>query len=141
MKAPAWFERELRAFDEDLRLRWSVKKELWLIERRVRRALHPGTIKTDLEDDDSIRARDGYLLVASIPPRGLSRFVFQKLRESDLWQTGWKRVADELEAAEQAAEQKAWSDFSADVAGLSDEVYSFIARREGRQVFSLGFPE
>lgn len=140
MEAPSWFVRELEAFDPDLRLRWSPRLELWQLERRVRRSLHPGTIATDGWHDDLIRARDGYLLVASVPPNGLGRGIFQKLRNSDLWSNGgWKKIADDLDAAEGAIEAKRDAQWNAEVRQRSAVAYDYIARREGRQVFNAGW--
>lgn len=140
MKAPAWFLRELQDFDSDLRLRWSPKLELWQIERRVRRSLHPGTIRCDGWHDDFIRAREGYLLVASVPARGLSRTIFERLRASDLWANGgWARVASELEAAEEQAESARETAFANEMGGISREVYDLIKHREGRSVYNAGW--
>lgn len=139
MEAPAWFARELRAFDSDLRIRWSRRLQLWQIERRVRRGLHPGTIRNDGWHDDFIRAQDGYMLVASARPGKLGRSIFQKLRDSDLWANGgWQKVADELEAAEERAEEKHWENFGADVRSMSAEVFRFLQHRNGQVIFNAG---
>jgi hypothetical protein len=141
MKPPEWWTRELRAFDPDLRTRWSPKVELWMIERRVRRSLALGTIKEDPNDDDVVRARDGFLHVASLPPRGFSRYALEKLKAADLWtQGGWEKIDRELCEAEAALEEKQWKDFDQDLHHMHREVYRFLSHREGRSCFSGGFP-
>ncbi len=140
MNAPGWFLKELKAFDEDLRLRWSSRVELWQLERRVRRSLHPGTVKCDDYHDDYIRARDGFILVASVPPNGLSRSIFEKLRASDLWANGgWQKLEDDLQVAEAVAEERRRQDFSRDIRDLSKDAWNWIAQREGRQIFNAGW--
>jgi len=140
MKAPDWFIKELRAFDSDLRLRWSPRLELWQLERKVRRSLHPGTIRCDGWHDDYIRARDGYLLVASLPPNGFSKTVFEKLRNADLWsQGGWKKIADAVDAYEDQMEEEKWRKFSEEMRDYSKDVYNFLSLREGRTVYNAGW--
>lgn len=137
---PEWFLRELHQFDADLRVRWSPRRELWQLERRVTRSLHPGTIRNDGWHDDYIRAQDGFILVAEIPPRQFHRTIFDKLRASDLWSNGgWEKVADEIEALEQAEEDKKWANFSDDIAYRSKEIYEWWKIRDGRTVFSHGW--
>jgi hypothetical protein len=139
MKAPTWFLRELKAFDPDLRLRWSPRLELWQIERQVKRSVHPGTIRNDGWHDDYIRASDGYILVASVPPHLLVRSIFQKLKDSDLWaRGGWEKVINEIETAERIEEEKKWEDFGADVRYSSAELYHFLKHRNGQSVYAPG---
>ena len=141
MQAPEWFLKEMESFDPDLRLRWSQRLQLWQLERRVKRSLHPGTIRSDSYHDDFIRAQDGYLLVASIPPKGLTRSVFAKLRASDLWANGgWKTMADELDELDRQAEEKIWNDLSDDITYRSKELYDFWAIRQGRRILNAGHP-
>ena len=139
--APEWFLKELAAFDPDLRLRWSPRSQVWALERQVRRSLHPGTSKGDTWDDDYIRARDGYILVATIPPHGLHRYIFQKLRDSDLWsQGGWQAVADRLDEMEEEAEKASWAAFERESGAMWRDAYNIISMREGRTVFNPGVP-
>lgn len=116
--------------------------EMWQLERRVRRSLHPGTIRCDGWHDDYIRARDGYLLVASVPPNGLGRHVFERLRDSDLWANGgWKRIADQLDEADEIREEKMWEKFSSTVRDESRDVYRFLSLRRGSTVFNSGWAQ
>lgn len=137
--APQWFLDELRAFDPDLRLRWSIRTHSWALERQVRRGLHPGTTKGDPFSDDYIRARDGYILVGTIPFGGLHRYVFQRLRDSDLWaRGGWQRVADEMDQADEMTEQARLEKFSRENREYARDLYNLYAIRDGRTVFNAG---
>lgn len=141
MMAPAWFKRELNAFDPDLRVRWSRRLELFQLERRVKNALHPGTVRNDAYHDDQIRAADGYILVASIPPRGFGRHIFDRLRASDLWSNGgWERIADELDAMDERAEELRQKALEGENEAIAREIYDLWAHRSGRSVYSTGFP-
>jgi hypothetical protein len=136
LKAPKWFVTELHEFDPDLRIRWSGHMEMWHLERQVRRGLHPGTIRTDGYHDDYVRARDGFILVACVPPRMLCREIFEKLRTSDLWSNGgWQKIIRDIEEGEQAVEDKKWTDFQDKIKHLSAEVYNFISYRSGSRIF------
>ena len=137
--APAWFLKELREFDPDLRLRWSRMRELWQLERRVTRSLHPGTIRNDNYHDDYIRAQDGYVLVASIPHGTFGRHIFERLRAADLWSNGgWARIAREIEEFEEAEEELKWKKFGETLQEESREVYDLMKIRDGRTVFNIG---
>ena len=141
MQAPEWFLKELHAFDPELRVRWSARLELFQLERRVRNALHPGTIRNDGWHDDVIRAADGYILVASIPPGSFGRHIFEKLRASDLWSNGgWKRVADQLDEFEATEEARKWAKIEEDNLAMAREVFEIMKLRDGRTIFSAGFP-
>jgi len=140
MQAPNWFLKELKTFDPLLRLRWSPRMELWQIERQVVRGLHPGTIRCDNWHDDYIRARDGYVLVACVPPGRLTPHVFERLKAADLWSNGgWKEVADRLDAFDEAREEKRWELFSRNITDLSKSVYDLLKMRDGRTVFNAGW--
>ena len=138
--APKWFLRELKDFDPDLRVRWSPRLELFQLERRVLRSVHPGTIRNDGWHDDWIRAQDGYLLVASIPPGKFSRTIFEKLRASDLWSNGgWATMAREMEESEEREEALHWEKFSGNLRDATKDVYDIMKIRDGRTVFNAGW--
>ena len=138
--APEWFTRELAAFDPDLRLRWSPRIQLWQLERKVRRGLAPGTVQSDSWHDDLIRAREGYILVGSIPPRAITRNIFTSLRQNDLWANGgWKTVADALDEYDESQEQNRMKKFSERCREHAGEFYDFLKIRDGRTVFNAGF--
>lgn len=137
--APGWFLTELREFDSELRLRWSRMRELWQLERRVTRGLHPGTIRNDNYHDDCIRAQDGFILVAEIPHGTFGRHIFSALKASDLWSNGgWEKMAQNIEAFEEAEEEKKWADFGDTILQESKDLYEVMKIRDGRTVFNIG---
>ena len=137
---PKWFIKELGEFDPELRIRWSRRLELWQLERRVTRSLHPGTIRNDNYHDDYIRAQDGYVLVASIPHGTFGRHIFDRLRAADLWSNGgWQRVCREIEEFEEAEEEQKWEKFSQTLQDESKDLYELMKIRDGRTVFSPGW--
>ena len=140
MEAPAWFLKELAAFDSDLRCRWSIRTETFHLERRVTRSLHPGTIRSDGYHDDYIRARDGFILVGMIRPRMFARSIFDKLRASDLWANGgWEKMAQTLEEFEEAEEEKKWADYGDELKSQSAELYDLMKLRDGRSTYNAGW--
>jgi hypothetical protein len=139
-KAPEWFLKELADFDSQLRVRWSVRTETFHLERRVTRSLHPGTIRCNDYHDDTIRARDGYILVGCIRPGLFSRSIFEKLRANDLWANGgWEKYAETIEAFEQAEEEKKWADYEDELKAQSAELYEHLKLRDGRSVYNAGW--
>jgi hypothetical protein len=139
--APGWFLKELREFDSELRLRWSQRLEMWQLERRVTKSLHPGTIRNDGYHDDYIRAQDGFVLVASIPPGTFGRHIFERLRAADLWANGgWAKVVREIEEFEEAEEELKWSKFGEVLKEESKDLYELMKIRDGRSIYSVGSP-
>lgn len=139
MNPPAWFTEELAKFDPGLRVRWSAQRQMWALERQVKRALHPGTLNGDTEDDEYVRARDGFLLVGHIPPRGISRYVFQTLEQNDMWKRGgWERYIREVEDAEESADEEKWRKITAQNRDLAKDLYEVLKLRSGRTVFNAG---
>jgi hypothetical protein len=139
-KAPDWFLKELAAFDPYLRLRWSPRLQLWQLEKKVRRSLAPGTSKTDGWHDDYVRARDGYILVCSLPFSRLNRDLFQILRNNDLWALGgWKKVADALDEYDASVEENRMKKFGETCREQARDFYNWLKIRDGRTVFNSGF--
>lgn len=61
------FEKRLKeVFGDRLRMRWSASNDEWVVEQKVgpARVMPPGN-----EDDDAIRAKDGYAFVLAVQPR------------------------------------------------------------------------
>jgi len=140
--APEWFIKELHTFDSDMRCRWSPRCQMFQLERKVSRSLHPGTIRNDGWHDDYIRAQEGYILVAQVPPGKFSRTIFEKLRRSDLWSNGgWESIAKQIEGEEDREEEMKWKSFEDDVHDRSKEVYDWMKIRDGRTTFSPGWVE
>jgi hypothetical protein len=140
--APAWFLKELKAFDPELRLRWSHKMNLWQLERKIAHGKIIDTSKTDYFDDDYTRAREGYILVALIEPDKFSRNIFSVLRASDLWSNGgWETVAAHIEEMEAREEAQKWEAFSDEVKYQAKEFYDFLQFREGSRIINIGMPK
>jgi hypothetical protein len=141
MLAPEWFVKELNVFDPDLRLRWSSKMNLWQLERKIARSKIIDTSKKDTYDDDYIRAREGFILVALIEPDKFSRNIFSILRASDLWSNGgWESMAQYIEDMEAQEEEKKWADFSDELKYQARDMYEFLKIREGRTIYNVGVP-
>ncbi len=136
---PAWFLTELKAFDPALRVRWSAKMNMYQLERRITHGLPVNTLKKDGFDDDYIRAREGYILVALIAPGKFSRSIFDTLRASDLWSNGgWEAMAKSIEDLEAMAEEKRWESFNQDIKDQAREFWNFLKLREGSRIFNIG---
>jgi hypothetical protein len=141
LSAPEWFLKELNLFDPDLRVRWSAKMQLFQLERKIAHSKIVETTKQDIYDDDYLRAKDGYVLVALIQPGKFSRTIFETLRASDLWNNGgWEAVARHIEDLEAREEEKKWEAFTDDVKYHTKELYDFLAIRDGRRILNVGFP-
>lgn len=141
MNAPRWFITEMKVFDPELRVRWSEKMKMFQLERKIAHSKPIDTIKKDCYDDDYIRAREGYILVALIAPGKFSRSIFETLRRSDLWSMGgWEHMARFVEEQELAEEQKLWDDFSDRLKHESAELYNFLKFREGSRILNIGYP-
>ena len=140
--APAWFVKEMQAFDPALRLRWSPRINLWNLERKITHGLPIETSKSDGFHDDYIRARDGYILVALIEPDKFGRHIFSTLRASDLWSNGgWEEMAKFIEELEAREEEAKWRAFDDEIHVATIELYNFLKWREGGLVFNAGVPK
>lgn len=106
----AGVQRLLSAADPGLRLRRSVERpDLWVLERKVRRAPAINTAMT-IRSDMHLQARDGYLHVSTVHPNWFIRpgNIIRALKEEgvDLWeQGGARRVVDEIEYEERWAKE------------------------------------
>lgn len=137
---PKWFIDEMKVFDPALRVRWSAKMNMFQLERKIANSKVIDTIKASF-DDDYIRAREGYILVAIIPPGKFARSIFATLRASDLWSNGgWEHMARYIEEQEAAAEKKIWDDFSQELRDQTKELYAFMKYRDGSRIVNIGHP-
>lgn len=135
MRAPKWFINEMKAFDSELRVRWSIKMNVFQLERRIANSKIIDTSKTDSFDDDYVRAKDGYILVALIDSRSFNRSIFTTLRECDLWtKGGWEAMAAHIEDLEAREEAQKWEVFSNEIKDHTKELYDFLKIRDGRTV-------
>lgn len=141
LSAPGWFVREMSKFDPELRVRWSEKANIFMLERKIAHSKNIDTIK-DCFSDEYIRARDGYVLVALIPHDKFSRSIFDTLRASDLWSNGgWEHMAKTIEEIEEREFEEGLKKFIEDIAYESKEYYSFLKYRDGETVFNIGAPQ
>ena len=89
------FVRKLRAYDPDLRVVWSLTKDCWLIERKVRRG-RPCEYVTSPDPDVVRRTREGYVHVGNVPPRGLDELVLLNLWKQDMWRQGGAKYVNHM---------------------------------------------
>ena len=109
---PKSFERQLREYDRNLRVRWDHKYGYWRIERRVAMAWDaPPTSPAEWQ-----AKADGYALVLQVPPDCLDFQVFRALEARDIQKIGARRLAEQMEASEARISQQ-------QRAAYSDEVY------------------
>lgn len=141
LSAPGWFVTELQLFDPALRVRWSPKMNMFQLERKIANGKPVDTSKIDGYDDDYVRAREGYILVALIAPGKFSRTIFDNLRANDLWSNGgWEQVARHIEDIEAREEEAKWEAFEGDIKSAAAELYQFLKYREGSRILNIGFP-
>ena len=99
MRLDRKYNRRLQAFDSLLRVRWSTERELWVLERRYRRA--QWSIGAVVTDDAAIQLRDGYLELGTYPARELPPVdrLTQYLGWVDTWRYGLRpdQFADKYE--------------------------------------------
>lgn len=133
--APPWFINEMKIFDPELRVRWSEKANIFMLERKIANS-KPVDTKKDSFSDEYIRAREGYVLVALIPHDKFSREIFNILRINDLWSNGgWEHMARTIEELEAEEEQKRWQRFSDDIVSHSKEIFEWMQYRDGERIF------
>lgn len=138
---PRWFVLELESFDPALRVRWSMEKHMWQLERKIANSVPIATSRVEENADDKIRAREGYILVGSIPKNDLKREIFDFLRSCDLWANGgWQKMAQEIEQREADEEERRDRVFAEDLRSYSAEVYEFLKWRDGRSIRNAGMP-
>lgn len=142
---PSGFVRSLRAFDSNLRVRWSLERKSWIIEAKAhdRRGLTVPTRAVRLSDgqvahqvlddtyDRKIQWRDGYYGVFYF--KRFSPAVFFRLAAAD--SSKYKRVGDawrEIEAREAAEEARREAEWRDNLAAKSNEVYDYMANRGSR---------
>lgn len=96
---PQAFVQRLRAFDPSLRIRWSDKKDCYLLERKVSRGQRPDP-SCYADWDEYLGARDGYTTCFPVAPHELDDRVIATCMASDLWTTrgGADAEADRLDA-------------------------------------------
>lgn len=149
--SPEFLRRLARFDDARIRLRWSVEKSKWIVERKVTHGIEythaiPETKRrmnweartwSTVPNDLYVAARDGYMIIDYIAPQPPpSDWLVRNLNASDIRRWGGsKNFVRKLEAYEQAREDRKikaqrgrWRDLAADE-------YDVLKRAYGEQAF------
>ncbi len=111
---PASIVKDLRAYDNGLRLRWSTRRSLWMVEKKLDfrhpciEKERPASIgKSSVSQDLWDAAREGYVHVLSIHPSLLrSEVILAALRSTDLnYHGSWKAINRRLDAIQEAEDK------------------------------------
>jgi hypothetical protein len=147
MTLPKGYNKRLQKTYPDCRIRWSERREEWLLERKARFAranINPANYPREAIDT-FIQLRDGYYLAGRYSPQGLppvdllvkillandtARMDIPGATPEDQAQA-WCDRAEEVEAA---AKAKAAKDASFQETGIGAELYDQLAWAEGRRV-------
>lgn len=128
------FLKKLRAYDPDLRVVWSATKEVWLIERQVRRG-KPGLYFDSPDPDVVRRAKEGYVHVGNVHPKMLDERVLLNLWRNDMWAHGGAKAVNaalddyyESKARHEAETQRQ------DLKQIAAEMWDSIAWKRGGRV-------
>lgn len=145
MRLPPTYNARLQRYDRDLRVRWSSRRQQWLLERKAR--YERLTVNPDLyaphEHDTVVQMREGYAELGSYPARELPRVdrLIAYLQSQDVWRRGDQdldrlahAVADELDAAYAEREQQQRAAIDSDVSDGLDEVWEHERWRAGERV-------
>lgn len=134
VRLPPEYHAALLRFDPELRVRWSDRRQRWLLERKARFSrlsidpAHYGYA----EHDTVVQLRDGYFELGSYAPRELPPVdrLCAYLRTQDVRRRGDQdldhlanAIADELEAREQAAEEAARAAHDRDVGDRAADLW------------------
>ena len=107
------FVRQLFLYDPLLRVRWAVRTDMWIIERKMDERHYqlirerPNPWKSPKGFDAFDGWKEGYVHVLTVHPTLLDTRVFDVLAEADTWRHGgmekFNDRLDALEAAEEAS--------------------------------------
>ena len=131
MLPPREIERDLRAFDPALRLRWSDGQGCWRLERKVTNSAvwPPSEIESPAQYEGRIAARDGYCLVDLIKPELLNGRLVPILAEADIWRNGGaKEVADAMDRLDVDQRQRMKAMMSEQFAEMARERFRYMNR-------------
>ena len=138
---PREFVSAFRAFDASLRVRWGVRTQQWIIERKMpdRHAQllreRPCPWKSPRSLDLYDGWREGYLHVLNVHPSLLDHRVFDTLRECDIWAQGtvekMNKKLDEIQAQERAEADRHIANFNE---SASREAHDILQWRLGNRV-------
>ena len=128
------FLKKLHAYDPDLRVVWSYDKEVWLLERKIRRG-RPCTYFNSPDPDVVRRARDGYVHVGNCHPKMLDERVLLNLWQNDMWAHGGSKAVnhalDEYHATKESKMGELHRDELKQVAG---DIWDHLAWQRGGRV-------
>ena len=147
MTLPRNYQKRLQRAYPDCRMRWSERRECWLLERRANyRRVDINPEKYPAEALDTfIQHRDGYYLAGFYPPTHLpnvDRLVeYLRSQDPDLMDLGpgdaverAARLAEAIEAREAEQLAKARREQTFEHSGAGADLYDSLAWEEGRRV-------
>lgn len=152
MTLPPGYQARLKRFDSELRMRWSPRRHVWLLERRARYERLPVDPRKYgfTEHDTVVQQRDGYFALGEYAARELPTCdrLIAYLRTQDVRRRGdqdlarlAEAVADELDAADAAREERQRQAALIDVGDRAAEEWESNKWREGvRVVVPKGLP-
>lgn len=145
MRLPPGYHDALVAFDPELRLRWSQRRCRWLLERRARyeRLSIDPALYGHAEHDTVIQMRDGYFELGSYQPQELPSigWLLAYLKSQDIRQRGDQdldrlanAIADELDAADRAREERQRADATRDIGDRAADLWESDRWRTGVRI-------
>jgi len=138
---PRGYNRRLQRRDRLLRMRWSPRRECWLLERKAtfgRMDRDPAT----LPYDTYVQLRDGYHELWTYPPRALPPVdaLVRQLDRADTWRPGVTadRMADRLDQRDDAEEARldAWGRSMTE--DIASDVYDDVVWARGERAVVPG---
>ena len=137
---PAYFLRFLNQFDQGrLRLRWSQRTNQWHIERKEAASIEyikslPQYIRGCV-NDSWIRARDGYILVSTLPALPhLGDHSISTLRFTDPWRLGARALDLQLIRQEEKKKEAQTRDFHNTVDSLAKDEFQEMIWKGGERI-------
>ena len=138
---PCTFEREMKKWDGQLRLRQATLGSWYFIERKAQReSKNVPKPNDEVSIDRYIRDREGYVLVLRCLRGDLCKDTLFRLRDSDMWKKRYGRmgfegvVQHELIAEEKHEELREQKD-SERLQDEGTEVYDYQMSKQGSVVY------
>lgn len=143
------FVDQLRLFDPLLRVRWGVRTNLWIIERKMPEqhkqllSERPSPWKSPRGLDLYDGWKEGYVHVLSVHPTMLDTRVFDVLREHDSWHVGGmeklSQAFDAIQACEEAQADRAIATWNESASREMHDLLQWgLGNRIGMQPASTG---
>lgn len=145
MRLSPGYNDRLRRFDSDLRVRWSPRRHIWLLERRARYQRLPvnPALYGQQEHDTVVQMRDGYFTLGEYQPAELPSVdrLIAYLRTQDSRRRGdqdfahlAEALADELDANEATRDEQQRQRALANISGRAGEEWDTNRWRQGVRV-------